>query len=78
MSSGKAMSIERVNKLWNIGFSIGLRMKTPLLLAECVPGGTTTAHAVMTALGLEVADYVSGSAKSPPIALKKKLLLLHY
>jgi len=49
-------------------------LRKPLLIAECVPGGTTTAQAVLTGLGLSVADLISGSALNPPIAIKKELV----
>ena len=74
LSTGKAMEFERVQSLWNKGFSMGLKLRKPLLIAECVPGGTTTAQAVLTGLGLSVADLISGSALNPPIAIKKELV----
>lgn len=45
-----------------------------LILAECVPGGTTTAQAVLTMLGYEVAGLVSGSAVEPNQSLKNGLI----
>ena len=53
---------------------MGLKLRKPLLLAECVPGGTTTAQAVLTGLGLSVGDLISGSVVNPPIAMKKDLV----
>ena len=46
----------------------------PLVVAECVPGGTTTAQAVLTALGVEVAHLISGSSLHPPQQLKQELV----
>ena len=74
LSTGKAMNSSRVGNLWNSGFSMGLKLDKPLLLAECVPGGTTTAQAALAGLGLDVADFISGSVLHPPVALKKKLV----
>ncbi len=74
LSSGKAMEIERVNRLIDKGFQIGKSLSKPLLLTECVPGGTTTAYAVMSGLGLSVDGLISGSARKPPFELKKKLV----
>jgi len=53
VSTGKSMSFDRVENLWNRGFSMGMRMEGPVLIAECVPGGTTTAYAVLSGLGLK-------------------------
>jgi len=74
LSSGHAMSYERVESLWAKGFAMGLKLRKPLLLAECVPGGTTTAQAVLTGLGLSVSSLISGSALMPPVALKTQLI----
>lgn len=74
LSGGQAMSMERVQRLWQQGERLGRTLRRPLVLAECVPGGTTTALAVLTALGLEVGALVSGSAKQPPQALKQQLV----
>jgi NaMN:DMB phosphoribosyltransferase len=46
----------------------------PLVLAECVPGGTTTAQAVLTGLGIESGGIVSGSLHRPAHALKADLV----
>ncbi len=74
LSTGHSMEIERVQLLWERGFSMGLRLRKPLLLAECVPGGTTTAQAVLTGLGMHVENFVSSSVKNPPFGLKKELV----
>lgn len=74
LSTGKAMSFSRVENLWRRAFFMGQKMRRPLLLAECVPGGTTTAQAVLTGLGLSVADLISSSLHSPPLALKQSLV----
>ena len=76
LSTGEAMSIERVERLWQKGISIGKSLKKPLLLAESVPGGTTTAHAILEGLGLSVSNFVSGSVRYPPLELKKSIVNL--
>lgn len=74
LSSGSAMPLSRVQHLWNRGVLLGRELQRPLVLAECVPGGTTTAQAVLTALGVEVAHLISGSARHPPQRLKQALV----
>jgi len=74
LSTGQAMNLERVQSLWEKGYSMGLKVRRPILLAECVPGGTTTAQAILTGLGLSIADLISGSGLNPPIAIKKNLV----
>lgn len=74
VSSGRAMQAERVQQLLDRGRRLGRRLRRPLLLAECVPGGTTTALAVLTGLGLPVKALVSGSALHPPMVLKQQLV----
>jgi len=44
------------------------------VLAECVPGGTTTAQALLTGLGIEAGGIVSGSLHRPAHALKADLV----
>ena len=74
LSSGAAMPVTRVQHLWAQGELFGRRLQRPLVVAECVPGGTTTAQAVLTALGVEVAHLISGSALHPPQQLKQELV----
>ncbi len=74
LSSGAAMPLPRVQHLWREGALLGRRLQRPLVLAECVPGGTTTAQAVLTALGVDVAHLISGSARQPPQQLKQELV----
>ncbi len=74
LTTGKAMDIERVETLWQEGFSMGLNLSSPLLLTECVPGGTTTALAVLTGLGISAAKFVSSSNKNPPTDLKRSIV----
>ena len=74
LSTGAAMPLQRVRHLWCQGERIGSRLRRPLVLAECVPGGTTTAQAVLTALKIPVDTLISGSARQPPHGLKRKLV----
>jgi len=74
LSTGHAMRDERVESLWKKGFSMGIKLRKPLLLAECVPGGTTTAQAVLTGLGISVSSLISGSVLIPPIEIKTELV----
>ena len=68
------MDIGRVELLLDAGFKIGKKLKKSLLITECVPGGTTTAFAVLSGLGINVNGLISGSHKNPPSELKTKLV----
>lgn len=74
LSGGRAMTLPRVRHLWERGVRLGAALRRPLVLAECVPGGTTTAQAVLQGLGVPVDDLVSGSALHPPLRLKQELV----
>lgn len=77
ISSGRAMPEKRVQQLLALGQRWGrglARTRQPLVLAECVPGGTTTAQAVLTALGVEAGGLVSGSLLTPAHHLKAALV----
>ena len=74
ITTGKSMPRERVLKLYNKGMAIGKSLKEPVLIAESVPGGTTTAQAVMEAFGLNVSDLVGSSLFKAPRELKRKVV----
>ncbi|MFM7362646.1 MAG: nicotinate-nucleotide--dimethylbenzimidazole phosphoribosyltransferase [Cyanobium sp.] len=78
LSGGRAMAPARVEALLQLGERWGEQpaqgAATPLLIAECVPGGTTTAQAVLTGLGFDVGGLVSGSLHRPAHALKADLV----
>jgi uncharacterized protein (TIGR00303 family) len=74
LSSGKAMDISRVRLLLDGGFKIGKKLRKSLLITECVPGGTTTAFAVLSGLGVNVNGLISGSHRNPPSELKTNLV----
>jgi len=75
LSSGNAMDMTRVKLLLDSGFNIGKKLKQSLLITECVPGGTTTAFAVLSGLGINVHGLISGSHRYPPAELKAKLVI---
>ena len=77
LSSGAAMPLAQVERLLALGRRWGeqlARCGEPVLLAECVPGGTSTAQAVLQGLGVEAAGLVSGSLRQPAHALKQQLV----
>ena len=74
LSSGNAMERTRVRLLLDGGFKIGRKLKSSLLITECVPGGTSTAFAVLSGLGINVNGLISGSHRTPPSELKKQLV----
>ena len=74
ISTGKSMSRERVLNLFRKGLMIGKSSKHPILIAESVPGGTTTAQAVMEAFGLNVSNLVGSSMFEAPRELKRKVV----
>ena len=74
LSSGNAMDITRVKLLIDSGLKIGKKLKKSLLITECVPGGTSTAFAVLSGLGINVNGLISGSHRNPPSELKTKLV----
>ena len=64
VSSGKAMPIEKVRHLFERGLTWGEKLADTadyLIIGECVVGGTTTALALLTALGIEAQGMVNSS-----------------
>ena len=74
LTTGKSMTRERVLNLYKKGIQIGKSSKQPILIAESVPGGTTTAQAVMEAFGLNVSSLVGSSLFIAPRELKRKVI----
>ena len=84
LSSGMAMDPGRVQALLARGLRWGERLgkpalpgglsPSPLVVAECVPGGTTTALAVLEGLGVRAQGLVSGSLRHPAHGLKAALV----
>jgi len=64
----------RVLNLYKKGIKIGQSTKQPILIAESVPGGTTTAQAIMEAFGLNVSNLVGSSLFKAPRELKRKVI----
>jgi uncharacterized protein (TIGR00303 family) len=66
VSTGSALPLEVVEHLWRQGWQWGEKLtqtyeNTYLILGECVVGGTTTALAVLTGLGIEARGKVNSS-----------------
>ncbi len=64
LSSGQAMPLQKVQHLFNQGLNWGDRLADTgdyLIIGECVVGGTTTALALLTALGIEAQGMVNSS-----------------
>jgi len=76
LSSGAALDPQRVTALLERGHRWGAALDPtrPLVLAECVPGGTSTALAVLRGLGLAADGLVSGSLRRSAHALKASLV----
>ena len=67
VSTGKAMSLSIVRHLFNQGLKWGEKLANQtdyLIIGECVVGGTTTALALLTALGIEARGMVNSSHPS--------------
>jgi uncharacterized protein (TIGR00303 family) len=79
LTTGQAMPLEQVQKLWRTGLHWGTQLATGdegyLLLAECVVGGTTTALALLTALGLDALGRVNSSHPVCNHAQKQQVVL---
>ncbi len=74
LTTGKTMTQERVLNLYERGLAIGKSSKQPILISESVPGGTTTAQAVMEAFGLRVSNLVGSSLFKAPRELRRKVV----
>ena len=74
LTTGKSMPKERVMNLYENGLAIGKSTKQPILISESVPGGTTTAQAVMEAFGLQVSNLVGSSLFKAPRELRRKVV----
>ena len=74
LTTGKSMPKERVINLFERGLEIGKSTKQPILISESVPGGTTTAQAVMEAFGLPVSNLVGSSLFKAPRELRRQVV----
>lgn len=64
LSSGEAQQLSNVKKLFKAGCELGAKFAQEsdlIVVAECVPAGTSTAFAVLSALGYDVQNAVSSS-----------------
>jgi len=74
LSSGNAMPKRRVKNLFEKGYEMAMQLDRPIFISESVPGGTTTAQAIMEAFGLNVANLVGSSLLKPPRKLKREII----
>ena len=74
LSTGNSMNKKRVLNLYKKGLEIGKSTKQPVFISESVPGGTTTAQAVMEAFGLDVNNLIGSSLIKAPRTLKKQVI----
>lgn len=64
VTTGKALELDTVKQLWHQGLSWGEKLGREaeyLIISECVVGGTTTALALLTGLGVPAAGKVNSS-----------------
>jgi uncharacterized protein (TIGR00303 family) len=64
LTTGQAMSIELVQHLWAQGLAWGAKLIATapyIVIGECVVGGTTTALALLTGLGIKAEGKVNSS-----------------
>lgn len=86
ITHASAMTIASVNALYQAGLEFGNKNASrpeseldkgheePLVLAECVPGGTTTASAVCAAFGLDVMAMLSSSLPEGNLEQKRSVI----
>ena len=79
LTTGRALPLDQVQRLWQAGLDWGSQLAAGvdgyLLLAECVVGGTTTALALLTALGIDALGRVNSSHPVCNHAQKQRLVL---
>jgi len=77
ISYGKALSIEDVNNVFYSSIELGRilgKSSSCLVIGESIPAGTTTALAVMLALGIDARFKVSSSMPDNPHNIKLKVV----
>jgi uncharacterized protein (TIGR00303 family) len=77
IAKGDAMRVEDVEKVLDLGRALGAqlaKMSDLVVLGESIPGGTTTALAVLGALGVDARFKVSSSMPENPHELKNKVV----
>jgi uncharacterized protein (TIGR00303 family) len=76
LSSGAALDLNEVEALFQKGLRLGttVDLQDYAIIAECVPGGTTTAAAILQVLGIDCVDLVSTSVIAPDKTLRSSLI----
>ncbi|MEM2139736.1 MAG: TIGR00303 family protein [Nitrososphaera sp.] len=77
ISTEDAMSAGDVHRAIDYGQVLGLQLAKAsdlVVIGESIPGGTTTALAVLTAIGIDARGKVSSSMPDNPHALKNKVV----
>jgi uncharacterized protein (TIGR00303 family) len=78
LSTGDAIELAVVRNLFEAGIELGKewsQQESYLVLGECVPGGTTTALAVLKALGFEADRLVSSSLLKADHRFRSKIVM---
>lgn len=77
ISKGPAMALPSVQRAFEYGQNIGAQLSRAsdlLIVGESIPGGTTTALAVLCALGIDAQFKVSSSMPENPHELKNQIV----
>ncbi|WP_235300049.1 hypothetical protein [Synechococcus sp. GFB01] len=74
MAPARVTALLERGRQWGRRWARGWQGHRPLLLAECVPGGTSTALGVLVGLGVAATGLVSGSLPTPAHGLKAELV----
>lgn len=77
LSKGAALSLEHTRNLFERGreLAFNLHKKHDLIVvAECVPGGTSTAHAILSAIYKSLPEFSSSSLPVPDAKMKSDLV----
>ncbi len=77
VSTGGAITLDSVRRLVRAGIEHGEKLSEErdlVVVSECVPGGTTTAMAVLTALGFDAGKSVSSSLQQANHEFRGKLV----
>ncbi|MBP7860657.1 TIGR00303 family protein [bacterium] len=77
LSSGFAMDLEHTRKLFERGRELAFTLHKKhdlIIVAECVPGGTSTAHAILSAIYKSLPEFSSSSLPIPNAKQKSDLV----